>query len=91
MKIEVISSSNAPRSVGPYCQATRAGQFIFCSGRGGFEPTTGKLVEGGIREQTRQVLRNLAAVLEAVGTSLRGAAKDKEGNRQIMKALQYQR
>jgi len=69
MKLEVISSPNAPRSVGPYSQATRAGEFIFCSGQGGFEPTTGKLVEGGIREQTRQVLHNLEALLQAAGSS----------------------
>ena len=69
MKLEVISSPNAPRPVGPYSQATRAGEFIFCSGQGGFEPTTGKLVEGGIREQTRQVLRNLEALLQAAGSS----------------------
>jgi 2-iminobutanoate/2-iminopropanoate deaminase len=45
--------------MGPYSQATRAGQFIFCAGQGGVDPTTGKLVEGGIREQTRQTIRNL--------------------------------
>ena len=69
-KIEVISTGKAPKSVGPYSQATRAGGFIFCAGQGAFEPATGQLVAGGIKEQTRQVLRNLQAVLEAGGSGL---------------------
>lgn len=69
-KVEVISTSKAPKSVGPYSQATRAGGFIFCAGQAAFDPGTGKLVGGGIKEQTRQVLRNLRAVLEAGGSGL---------------------
>jgi len=69
-KVEVISTSKAPKSVGPYSQATRAGGFIFCAGQAAFEPVTGQLVGGGIKEQTRQVLRNLRAVLEAGGSGL---------------------
>ena len=69
-KIEVISTTNAPSSVGPYSQATRAGGFIFCAGQGAFDPGSGLLVAGGIKEQTRQVLRNLQAVLEAGGSGL---------------------
>ena len=75
MEIEVISSPDAPRSVGPYSQATRAGGFIFCAGQAGFDPKTGRLVEGGIREQTRQVLRNLDAVLKAAGSDLSRVVK----------------
>ncbi len=70
MNVEIISSSNVPQGMGPYSQATRAGQFIFCAGQGGVDPTTGKLVEGGIREQTRQTIRNLQAILEAAGSDL---------------------
>ena len=70
MEIEVISTPNAPQSLGPYSQATRAGGFIFCAGHWGADPTTGQLVDGGIREQTCQVLQNLGAVLEAAGSSL---------------------
>lgn len=70
MKVEIISSPNFPQPIGPYSQATRAGQFIFCAGQGGTDPTTGKLVEGGIREQTRQTIRNLQAILEAAGSDL---------------------
>src|SRR5512143_3119136 len=70
MEVEIISSSNFPHTMGPYSQATRAGQFVFCSGQGGTDPTTGKLVEGGIREQTRQTIRNLQVILEAAGSDL---------------------
>lgn len=69
-KIEVISTSKAPKAVGPYSQGTRAEGFIFCAGQGAFDPVTGELVAGGIREQTRQVLRNIQAVLEAGGSGL---------------------
>ena len=75
MEIEVISTPNAPQSVGPYSQATRAGQFIFCAGQAGFEPKTGRLVDGGIREQTCQTLRNLGAILEAAGSNLTRVVK----------------
>ena len=70
MEIEVISSPDAPRALGPYSQATRAGGFIFCAGQGASDPATGRLVEGGIKEQTRQVFRNLGAVLKAADSDL---------------------
>jgi 2-iminobutanoate/2-iminopropanoate deaminase len=70
MKREVIVTENAPGAVGPYSQAIHAGDLVFTAGQLGFDPATGKLVEGGIREQTRQVLKNIAAVLEAAGSSL---------------------
>jgi 2-iminobutanoate/2-iminopropanoate deaminase len=70
MKREVIATEKAPGAVGPYSQAIRVGHFVFTAGQLAFNPTTGKLVEGGIEEQTRQVLRNIAAVLEAAGSSL---------------------
>ena len=73
--IEIISTRKAPKSVGPYSQATRAGGFIFCAGQGAFDPATGQLVAGGIKEQTRQVLRNLQAVLEAGGSGLNRVVK----------------
>lgn len=68
--VEVISTGKAPKPVGPYSQATRAGGFIFCAGQGSFDPGTGQPLGGGIKEQTRQVLRNLQAVLEAGGSGL---------------------
>jgi 2-iminobutanoate/2-iminopropanoate deaminase len=70
MEIEIISASEAPQAIGPYSHAMRAGQFIFCAGQAGLDPKTGKMVEGGIREQTRQVISNLQAVLEAAGSDL---------------------
>ena len=70
MQIDIVSSPNAPQQMGPYSQATRAGQLVFCAGQGGVDPATGRLVEGGVREQSRQALRNLQAVLEAAGSDL---------------------
>ena len=67
---EVIATGNAPKSVGPYSQATRAGGFIFCAGQGAFDPATGRLVAGGVKEQTRQTIRNIEAILEAAGSGL---------------------
>jgi 2-iminobutanoate/2-iminopropanoate deaminase len=75
MEIEIISSPKAPRAVGPYCQATKAGPFVFCSGQAGFDPSSGKIVEGGIREQTAQTLRNLETILQAAGSSLSRVVK----------------
>lgn len=75
MDIRVISSADAPKAVGPYSQAIRAGDFIFCSGQAGFDPATGKIVEGGIRAQTAQVLRNLDTVLKAAGSGLNRVVK----------------
>ena len=68
--IEVIATPSAPASVGPFSQGTRARGFIFVSGQGAFDPATGQLVSGGINEQTRQVIRNIEAVLKAAGGGL---------------------
>lgn len=70
MKREVIATREAPAAVAPYSQAIRVGDFVFTAGQLAIDPATGKLVEGGIEEQTRQVLRNITAVLEAAGSSL---------------------
>ncbi len=72
---EVIATKSAPVSVGPFSQGTRARGFIFCSGQGAFDPATGQLVPGGIKEQTRRVLRNIEAVLVAGGSDLRRVVK----------------
>ena len=69
-EIEIIATQNAPTSVGPFSQGTRARGFIFCSGQGAFDPATGQLVPGGIKEQTRRVLRNIEGVLTAGGSGL---------------------
>ena len=69
-EIEVVRTSTALKSIGPYSQGIRAAGLIFCSGQAGFDPTTGELVPGGIKEQTRQVLKNIRAVLESAGSGL---------------------
>ena len=69
-EVEIIMTKSAPASVGPFSQGTRARGFIFCSGQGAFDPMSGHLVPGGIKEQTRAVLRNIEAVLKAGGSSL---------------------
>jgi 2-iminobutanoate/2-iminopropanoate deaminase len=70
MPIETVATSGAPRAIGPYSQALRAGGFLFTAGQVGFDPATGELVDGGTGEQTRQVLANIRAILEAGGSGL---------------------
>lgn len=61
--LKKVESEKAPKAIGPYSQAVVAGGFLFASGQIGIDPSTGKLIEGGIREQTKRVLDNLDAVL----------------------------
>lgn len=70
MSKQVIQTSNAPSAVGPYSQAIIANGMVFTAGQVPLIPGTKTLVEGGIQEQTRQVLTNVKAILEASGTSL---------------------
>lgn len=65
-----IQTVSAPAAIGPYSQAIKAGGLIFASGQIPIDPNTGQFVAGGITEQTEQVLKNLAAVLVAAGSSL---------------------
>jgi 2-iminobutanoate/2-iminopropanoate deaminase len=67
---EIIKTEHAPAAIGPYSQAVRAAGFVFASGQIALNPATGEFLNGGIEEQTEQVLRNLSAVLEAAGTGL---------------------
>jgi 2-iminobutanoate/2-iminopropanoate deaminase len=66
---EAVSTPGAPAAIGPYSQAIKAGNLLFLSGQIPLDPNTGNLVEGGIEPQTRQVFRNIAAILEAAGAS----------------------
>ena len=75
MKREAVRTAGAPAAIGPYSQAVRAGGFLFCSGQIPLDPSTGKMVEGGIAVQTERVLRNLEAVLAAGGGSLASVVK----------------
>ena len=70
-----ILTPHAPAPVGPYSQAIRCGGFVFCSGQVGLDPATGKIVAGGVAEQTRQVLDNLAAVLASAELGLEAIVK----------------
>lgn len=67
MSKTAISTERAPRAIGPYSQAVRAGDFVFCSGQIPIDPATGELVAGGIEIQTAQVIKNLGEVLSAAG------------------------
>jgi len=72
---KVVATEAAPQAIGPYSQAIRIGEFVFTSGQVPIDPKTGVFVEGGIAEQTGQVLRNLTEVLRAAGTSLEEVVK----------------
>ena len=65
-----ITTSGAPKPIGPYSQAVIAGGFLFLSGQGPVDPATNQLIEGDIAVQTQRALENLKAVLEAGGSSL---------------------
>ena len=72
---EIVKTGLAPEAIGPYSQAIKAGGFVFASGQIPLDPQTGKFVAGGIAEQTRQVMKNLAAVLNAAGSDLQLVVK----------------
>lgn len=67
--MEIITTESAPAAIGPYSQAVKSGSFVFCSGQIPLRPD-GSLVEGGIGEQSKQVIENLKAVLIAAGSKL---------------------
>lgn len=72
---EIIQTDRAPHAIGPYSQAVKTNGLVFASGQIPTDPETGQFVPGGIAEQTEQVLRNLAAVLEAAGSGLNRVVK----------------
>lgn len=75
MQKEAVSSPQAPAAIGPYAQAVRSGDLLFLSGQIPLDPATGQLVGGGIEAQTERVVKNLEAVLEAAGASLKDVVK----------------
>ena len=70
-----IQTDSAPKALGPYSQAIVANGMVYCAGQIPLDPATGNLVDGGIAEQTHQVLKNLRAVLKAAGSDLDRAVK----------------
>lgn len=65
-----VNTDRAPRAIGPYSQAIRAGHFVFSAGQIGLDPVSGELVSDDVSEQAEQALRNLTAVLAAAGSGL---------------------
>ena len=75
MPINLIATPHAPKAIGPYSQATVANGFIFTAGQIALDPATTEVVAGGVKEQTEQVMQNLAAVLKAAGSDLTKVVK----------------
>ena len=72
---EVISTPDAPKAIGPYAQAIKAGGFVFTAGQVALDPASGQVVPGDIAAQTERVLKNLAAVLQAAGSGFEKVAR----------------
>jgi 2-iminobutanoate/2-iminopropanoate deaminase len=75
MSREIIQTDKAPKAIGPYAQAIKANGFVYTAGQIAIRCESGEIVDSGIEAQTRQVFENLAAVLQAAGTSLDQAIK----------------
>lgn len=72
---KIIHTDNAPKAIGPYSQAIEANGMLFISGQLPVDPATGKVVEGGIKEQTEQVLKNIEAILKEAGYTFDNVVK----------------
>lgn len=72
---KVINTNQAPAAIGPYSQAIKVGNLVYTSGQIPINPATGNFVEGGIKEQTRQSLTNIKAILEEAGLSMNNVVK----------------
>lgn len=75
MKHQVISTENAPKAIGPYSQAIKAGNMLFVSGQVPFDPKSMEVVEGDVKAQTAQSLENLKAILKEAGSSFEDVVK----------------
>jgi len=71
----IIETPHAPQAIGPYSQAIESNGMLFISGQIPIDPSTGKVVEGGIKEQTKQVMENIEAILEAAGFTFADVVK----------------
>ncbi|HEY4683666.1 MAG TPA: RidA family protein [Candidatus Acidoferrales bacterium] len=72
---QIVSTEKAPRAIGPYSQAVRAGGWLFASGQIPIDPATGQMITGDIKTQTERVMKNLEAILEAAGLSFAHVVK----------------
>jgi len=75
MNKTIVLTENAPQPIGPYSQAVKVGNLLFCSGQIPCDPKTGQVVSQNVQEQTRRALENLKAVLKAAGASLDSVVK----------------
>ena len=75
MEKKVIATTKVPSAIGPYSQAIQVGNLVYTSGQIPIDPATGVFVEGGIKEQTRQSLTNVKAILEETGLSMSNVVK----------------
>lgn len=73
--MDFVQTSGAPAAIGPYSQATITGNLVYTAGQIALDPASMEIVAGGVPEQTERVMRNLAAILEEAGTSLRRVVK----------------
>ena len=73
--MKIISTKKAPAAIGPYSQAIRVGNLVYTSGQIPIDPATGAFAEGGIKEQTRQSLNNVKAILEEEGLAMDNVVK----------------
>ncbi len=75
MEKKAILTKDAPAPIGPYSQAVRVGNILYCSGQIPLDPVTNQIVPGDVKVQTRQVMENIAAVLKAAGASFENVVK----------------
>jgi 2-iminobutanoate/2-iminopropanoate deaminase len=77
MSKSIVSTPNAPASIGPFSQAVKANGFVFVSGQVAIDPATQKVIEGDVSAQTEQIIRNIQAILDAAGTSLQNVVQSR--------------
>ncbi len=75
MSRQIIHTDSAPKAIGPYSQAVKAGGLVYCSGQIPLNPATMEILQGSVTDQTRRVMDNLTAVLDASGSSLAQVVK----------------
>lgn len=77
MSKSIISTQNAPASIGPFSQAVKANGFVFVSGQVAIDPSTQKVIEGDVAAQTERIIQNIRIILEAAGTTLQNVVQSR--------------